>query len=124
MLEDEWICVSHDSLINGRLVDERVRPAPGKRQYVSRNVGSHAEEGEEEGTPQMMLAADMVLLWDDGFRTHLGDFAEDEELLKKEFGAAYKKLTELGTEGELLEACPFSTTPPPDSDRWLSWDFR
>jgi catalase (peroxidase I) len=44
----------------------------------------------------MMLVSDMVLLWDDGFRTHLEDFAEDEAKLSREFGAAYKKLTELG----------------------------
>jgi len=49
---------------------------------------------------QMMLVSDMVLLWDAEFRQHLEVFAEDEELLKKEFGEAFKKLTELG--------CPWS----------------
>lgn len=49
---------------------------------------------------QMMLVSDMVLLWDTEFRQHLEVFAEDEELLKKEFGEAFKKLTELG--------CPWS----------------
>lgn len=45
---------------------------------------------------QMMLPSDMVMLWDDGFRTHLEKYAKDEDLLKKDFGVAYKKLTELG----------------------------
>lgn len=45
---------------------------------------------------QMMLVSDMVLLWDAAFRQHLEVFAEDEELLKTEFGEAFKKLTELG----------------------------
>ncbi|CAJ1426308.1 unnamed protein product [Effrenium voratum] len=49
---------------------------------------------------QMMLVSDMVLLWDANFRKHLEAFAEDAELLKEEFGEAFKKLTELG--------CPWS----------------
>ena len=103
MVEDEWICVTHDTLVNGKPVDDRVRPAKGKRQYVSKNVGSHADN--MEGTPQMMLAADMVLLWDDEFKVHLQKYAEDVTLLKKDFGAAYKKLTENGVDN--LMACPF-----------------
>lgn len=35
---------------------------------------------------QMMLPSDMVLLWDDGFREYLQEYADDEELLKKDFG--------------------------------------
>eukprot|EP00924_Labyrinthula_sp_SR-Ha-C_P011093 snap_masked-scaffold_51-processed-gene-1.4-mRNA-1 protein AED:0.26 eAED:0.29 QI:0/-1/0/1/-1/1/1/0/507 len=50
---------------------------------------------------QMMLPADMVLLWDEKFKSVLQEYAEDEELLKKEFGEAYKKLTELG-----VAVCP------------------
>lgn len=45
---------------------------------------------------QMMLVSDMVLLWDAEFRKHLQDFANDEEVLKKEFGACFQRLTELG----------------------------
>lgn len=70
---------------------------------------------------QMMLPSDMILLWDEDFRKHLKDYAEDEDLLKKEFGTcivhvkrvwpsacgclylkigeAYKRLTELGVPG-------------------------
>lgn len=53
----------------------------------------------------MMLAADMILLWDEQFKTHLQEYAQDENLLKKEFGAAYKKLTENGV--NTLLPCPF-----------------
>ena len=103
MVEDEWICVTNDTLINGNPVDVRVRPAKGKRQYVSKNVGSHADN--MDGVPQMMLPADMILLWDEAFKVHLLQYAEDEDLLKREFGAAYKKLTENGVDS--LSVCPF-----------------
>mmetsp|Transcript_21539 Transcript_21539/g.50212 ORF Transcript_21539/g.50212 Transcript_21539/m.50212 type:complete len:585 (+) Transcript_21539:71-1825(+) len=49
---------------------------------------------------QMMLVSDMVLAWDPTFRAVLQEYADDEELLKKDFGMAYKRLTELG--------CPWS----------------
>lgn len=52
---------------------------------------------------QMMLVSDMVLRWDDKFSATMKLYASDdggEELLKKEFGEAYKRLTELG--------CPWS----------------
>jgi len=45
---------------------------------------------------QMMLVSDMVLLWDEEFRKHLEDYAEDEDMLRKEFGDAFKRLTENG----------------------------
>ena len=46
----------------------------------------------------MMLLSDMVLAWDPAFRKVLEEYAADEEKLKEEFGAAFKKLTELGCE--------------------------
>ena len=52
---------------------------------------------------QMMLASDMVLAWDKGFRVHLEAYAEDEDALRTDFGKAFKKLTELG--------CPFAEEP-------------
>jgi hypothetical protein len=45
---------------------------------------------------QMMLVSDMVLLWDPGFKQHLEVYAEDLEILKRDFGTAFKRLTELG----------------------------
>jgi len=53
---------------------------------------------------QMMLISDMVMLWDPVFRAVTEDYAEDVEKLKKEFGAAFKRLTELG--------CPWSKDRP------------
>ena len=44
----------------------------------------------------MMLLTDMVLAWDPSFRSHLEVYAENEELLKNDFGVTFKKLTELG----------------------------
>jgi hypothetical protein len=53
---------------------------------------------------QMMLISDMVMLWDPDFRTAIEDYAEDIEILKKDFGLAFKRLTELG--------CPWSKDKP------------
>jgi hypothetical protein len=54
---------------------------------------------------QMMLVSDMIFAWDPAYRKHMEDFSKDDgELLKKEFGAAYKRLTELG--------CPWSADRP------------
>jgi len=50
---------------------------------------------------QMMLISDMVMLWDPVFAAVLKEYSEDEEVLKKEFGSAFKRLTELG--------CPWAT---------------
>jgi catalase (peroxidase I) len=36
------------------------------------------------------------LKWDPSFRGYLEMYAKDEELLKTDFGVAFKKLTELG----------------------------
>ena len=44
----------------------------------------------------MMLASDMILAWDPAFRKHLEAYAADEAKLSRDFGAAFKKLTELG----------------------------
>ena len=38
----------------------------------------------------------MILAWDGGFRQYLEAYARDEGLLRNDFGAAFKKLTELG----------------------------
>ena len=38
----------------------------------------------------------MILAWDADFRSHLEVYAKDEARLKKDFGQAFKKLTELG----------------------------
>jgi len=62
---------------------------------------------------QMMLIADMVLLWDTGFRKHLEKYAESEELLSEDFGKAFQRLTELG--------CPWSADRGAKSGKFVSY---
>lgn len=49
---------------------------------------------------QMMLISDMVMLWDPKFKAILEEYAEDQGVLSRDFGKAFKQLTELG--------CPFA----------------
>ena len=47
----------------------------------------------------MMLLSDMVLAWDPAFRAVLEEYADDDtgsDALQRDFGAAFKRLTELG----------------------------
>ena len=92
MLEDEWTLVSHgDTWLDAQGAAE-LRPAPGNRQFVNKVQGKI----DEDEPNQMMLLTDMVLAWDPSFKTYLEVYAEDENKLKGDFGAAFKKLTELG----------------------------
>jgi catalase (peroxidase I) len=65
---------------------------------------------EDEAPPnQMMLVADMVLLWDPIWNPVILEYADDDTgdaVLRKDFAAAYKKLTELGVPN--MSACPFA----------------
>merc|ERR1712060_732955 len=45
---------------------------------------------------QMMLVSDMILVWDEEFRKHLEVYADDEDELIRDFGDAFKRLTENG----------------------------
>mmetsp|Transcript_949 Transcript_949/g.2769 ORF Transcript_949/g.2769 Transcript_949/m.2769 type:complete len:366 (+) Transcript_949:100-1197(+) len=115
LIEDEWMMVEHDTKVNGVLIPEETRPAPGKRQYMSKWEPSEEEIANGKPNPpvmegklqkvsyQMMLPSDMVMLWDPDFRKHLEVYAEDEDQLKEDFGKAYKRLTENGHTG-----CPFA----------------
>jgi cytochrome c peroxidase len=95
MIEDDWTLVSNgDKWLIGMGAEELI-PAPGKRQFVNKVPGRIVEDG-GDGANQMMLLSDMILKWDPTFRHYLEMYAEDEELLKSDFGAAFKKLTELG----------------------------
>jgi len=47
-------------------------------------------------TTQMMLISDMILVWDEDFKKHLEVYAEDEDALRRDFGSAFKRLTENG----------------------------
>lgn len=58
---------------------------------------------------QMMLISDMVMFWDPSFCAVLKEYADDEEVLRKDFGLAFKRLTELGCpwdEGGGAGGCP------------------
>ena len=76
--------------------------APPLSDQRSSLCGHRAEEDDEPN--QMMLLSDMVLAWDPTFRSVLEEYAEDEELLKSDFGLAFQKLTELGCENVLQAA--------------------
>lgn len=91
MIEDEWTLVDHSSTWLDDLGAGELRPAPGNRQFVNKKPGKVDDEPN-----QMMLISDMILAWDPGFRRYLEMYASDESKLKADFGAAFKKLTELG----------------------------
>ena len=44
----------------------------------------------------MALMVDMALIWDPTFRKYIEIWAKDEDQFRKDFGAAFKKMTELG----------------------------
>ena len=91
MVGDEWRLVDNsDTWLDAQGAGE-LRPAPGKRQYVNKRPDAVTDDSN-----QMMLVSDMVLAWDPAFRAHLERYAEDEAALRADFGAAFKKLTELG----------------------------
>lgn len=94
MIEDEWTFVGHGDTWLDEYGAAELRPAPGNRQFVNKVLGVIDDEPN-----QMMLPTDMILAWDPSFRAHLEVYAENEAKLKEDFGAAFKKLTELG--------CPF-----------------
>jgi len=110
-LNDEF-CVSDIHIgAGGEILGKRADPGDGMGSWImifSPSSGLSAEmviKGWNE-TPrkailgqtghQMMLVTDMCLLWDPGFREHVEVYAEDEELLKADFGKAFQRLTELG----------------------------
>lgn len=92
MIEDEWTLVSHGDTWLDMQGAAELRPAPGNRQFVNKVRG----KVDDDEPNQMMLLSDMVLAWDPSFRSHLEVYAEDEGRLRADFGAAFKKLTELG----------------------------
>lgn len=92
MIEDTWVFINKHSKMNNRELHKEVCPAAGNKQYIKKLT----DEDDWDEDQQMMLVADMILVWDDEFRPFLEKYAEDSDLLKKEFGEAFKKLTELG----------------------------
>lgn len=98
MVEDTWVFVNNHSQMLGKKIHSEVCPVAGNKQYIKK-LEENDDWNEDQ---QMMLVSDMILVWDDEFRPFLQKYAEDSDLLKKDFGEAFKKLTELG--------CPWTTT--------------
>merc|ERR1719416_183208 len=82
---------------DGQTWTQAVRPhpilAPGKRQFDDTGNGRHI----------MMLVADMCLTWDPVYKRHLRRYRQDRVVFRTEAVAAWKKLTELGCDGLLVE---------------------
>merc|ERR1712070_1158291 len=76
---------------------QAVRPHPtldaDKRQYDNTGRGRHL----------MMLISDMCLTWDPKYRQHLDKYRRDRRAFGLDAIAAWKKLTELGCDGLLVE---------------------
>ena len=77
------------------LSSEKWRPRrwDGPLQYENVRVGA---DGSEEAGGLMMLPSDMALLARNETRVWVERYAADEQLLRKDFAAAYSKLLELG----------------------------
>ena len=100
--EDGSICGEVDGGKGWLMVLSPSTGVVAERIEVGFNDKVYDKEFEDPPAPnQMMLLSDMVLVWDADFRQHLEVYAEDEETLSKDFGEAFKKLTELGCEGVL-----------------------
>merc|ERR1712048_1383034 len=92
----EEFCRSLQNTNNWRIVDGKcpiksvdrvtgVCPAFGNKQFVDKK------------NMKMMLMSDMALVWDAEFKQYIDMYAEDDDLLKEDFGRAFKKLTEFGS---------------------------
>jgi len=96
-LADRWpILIPANRLkVNSWTVAIRPHPtlAQGKRQYDNTARGHHI----------MMLISDMCLTWDAEYRQHLQRYRNDRGAFSSDATAAWKKLTELGCDGMLVE---------------------
>lgn len=83
--------------LRGSRWTQAVRPHPvlaaGKRQYDNTGRGRYL----------MMLIADMCLTWDPKYRQELLKYGNDRRAFRSDAIAAWKKLTELGCDGLLVE---------------------
>ena len=77
--------------------------AAGKRQFSMHMMGGE----------WMMLITDMALCWDKAYRKHVEFYDAHRVEFRKDAVAAFKKLTELGCDGLLVE----ETTPAPGDSR-------
>jgi len=99
-----WPRIAPKHRAQGLSWTEAARPhptlEPGKRQYDNTGNGRHI----------MMLIADMCLTWDPTYKQHLHMYGRDRTTFTSDAIAAWKKLTELGCGGLLVEeATPSSS---------------
>lgn len=66
---------------------------------------------QDKSNTLMMLPTDMWLIWDKKFRTHVQEYAKDEEKFFRDFAAAFSKLLELGV--PFPEDAPAPSSPKP-----------
>jgi len=92
-----WPNLAPANRLQGSSWTEAVRPHPtlarGKRQYDDTARGRHI----------MLLISDMCLTWDPEYRQHLHRYNQDRGAFSLDAVAAWKKLTELGCDGLLVE---------------------
>ena len=69
----------------------------------------------------MMLPTDVALLADDGFRVHVDRYANDENVFRTEFAAAYAKLMALGCADHVQPEAPATDMPAVEA---LARQFR
>merc|ERR1712203_1305884 len=81
---DNWRLVDGKTPIKSIDKITGVCPAAGNIQFVDKK------------NTKMMLLTDMALVWDAAFKKHVDIYANDDTLLKNDFGNAFKKLTEFG----------------------------
>jgi catalase (peroxidase I) len=97
MNPSKWPRLAPAQRLQGLCWTEAIRPhpalAPGKRQYDNTGNGRHI----------MMLVSDMCLTWDPTYRQHLKRYRNDRKAFRLDAIAAWKKLTELGCDGLLVE---------------------
>jgi len=101
----EWPVLEAPHRVEASIWTKAVRPhpnlAPGKRQYDDTASGQHI----------MNLVSDMCLTWDPTYRQHLHNYHHDRKAFRLDAIAAWKKLTELGCDGLLVEeAIPGETS--------------
>jgi len=94
---------------------QAVRPhpnlAPGKRQYDDTASGEHI----------MNLVSDMCLTWDPHYRQHLHRYHRNRKDFRSDAIAAWKKLTELGCDGLLVEEATPGVDDRSKQGRWWYW---
>lgn len=72
-------------------------------------------------TQWMMLISDMALIWDPDFREHLLFYNSNRTAFFRDSAKAWKKLIELGCDGQLVQECTPNRGRVPEGStlRWM-----